>query len=211
MKVAILTTQNQWFVSYAQKLQEQISAEMFFTHEEIEGCYDIVFILSYHRIIPERFLSRHKHNIVVHASDLPCGKGWAPLFWQVLEGKNNIVFSMFEAGSGVDDGDIYMQKTMHLTGYELNASLRRKQAEFTLAMCMDFLANYERLKKPVKQVGEETFYEKRTPKDSELDIDKSIKEQINLLRIVSNEEYPAFFMLDGHKYILKIEEEDANS
>jgi len=88
--------------------------------------------------------------------------------------------------------------------------LRCKQAEFTLAMCIDFLENYESLKKPVKQVGEESFYEKRTPKSSELDIHKSIKEQINLLRIVSNEEYPAFFMLDGHKYILKIEEEDAN-
>ena len=37
---------------------------------------------------------------------------------------------MFEAGSGVDDGDIYMQKTLILTGFELNAELREKQAFF---------------------------------------------------------------------------------
>ena len=37
------------------------------------------------------------------------------------------------------------------------------------------------------------------------DSNKSLKEQFNLLRIVDNINYPAFFELDRHKYILKIE------
>ena len=61
-------------------------------------------------------------------------------------------------------------------------------------------------KNPKKQSGSDTFYAKRNPKDSMIDIDKSIKEQFNLLRIVNNEEYPAFFEIDGNKYLLKIEE-----
>lgn len=61
--------------------------QAFFEHESISENFDIVFILSYHRIIDTQYLAKHKHNIVIHASDLPQGKGWAPMFWQILEGK----------------------------------------------------------------------------------------------------------------------------
>ena len=74
-------------------------------------------------------------------------------------------------------------------------------------MCLEFIDNYEQYKNPLKQQGDETFYKKRTAKDSKLDINKTINEQFNLLRIVDNENYPAFFYKDGKKYILKIEEE----
>lgn len=52
-------------------------------------------------------------------------------------------------------------------------------------------------------MGKESFYPKRSPKDSELDINKSLNEQFNLLRIASNEDFPAFFYKDGKKFILK--------
>jgi len=206
MKVAILTSSNQWFVEYAKLLNHQIqNSKLFFSHEDIKENFDVLFILSYHKIISSDYLLKHKHNIVVHASALPHGKGWAPLFWQILEGENEIPFTMFEASSGVDDGDIYMQRTLELTGFELNAELREKQANFTIEMCSEFLNNYEKYKIPKKQTGEESFYKKRTSKESELDIHKTIKEQFNLLRIVDNENYPAFFEIDGNRYILKIE------
>jgi methionyl-tRNA formyltransferase len=109
---------------------------------------------------------------------------------------------MFEASSGVDNGDIYMQKDLILTGYELNNELRDKQANHTIKMCLEFLDN-NKIRKPQK--GIESFYKKRTAKDSELDINKTIKEQFNLFRIVDNNSYPAFFDIDGNRYILKIE------
>ena len=206
MKIAILTTPNQWFIPYAKKLQKDIiESELFLDHKEINSNFDILFILSYHNIIPQEFLDKNKHNIVIHASALPKGKGWAPLFWQVLEGKKKIPFSMFEASNGVDNGNIYMQKTLKLTGYELNEELREKQANHTIDMCLEFINNYDKYKIPTPQSGDETFYKKRTSQDSKLDIDKTIKEQFNLLRIVNNDEYPAFFEIDGHRYILKIE------
>jgi methionyl-tRNA formyltransferase len=208
MKIAILTTENQWFIPYAQKLQKKIeNSKLFFNHEEIDEAFDIVFILSYHKIIENKFLERNKHNIVIHASALPHGKGWAPMFWQILEGKNEIPFSMFEASIGVDDGEIYMQENLFLTGFELNSELRKKQAMFTIDMCLKFIKNYEIYKISKKQSGEESFYSKRSSIDSELDINKSIEEQFNLLRIVDNKDYPAFFYKNNKKYILKIEEE----
>ena len=212
MKIAILTSPNQWFVSYAQQLQEHINhASLFFEHENISENFDIVFILSYHRIIDTQYLAKHKHNIVIHASDLPQGKGWAPMFWQILEGKNEIPFTMFEASEGVDDGKVYMKKVLNFTGFELNTELRQKQALFIQEMCLDFLKNYDAYKIPCAQEGESTFYPKRSCKDSELDIHKSLYEQFNLLRIVDNEAYPAFFEINGHRYILKIENDNETS
>jgi len=207
MNIAILTSPNQWFVSYVEKLNKEIvNSQVFFDHKKMNGNYDVVFILSYHKIIKQEYLSNNKHNIVIHASALPNGKGWAPMFWQILEGKNKIPFTMFEASEDVDDGDIYMQKTLTLSGYELNYKLRKKQAEFIINMCIDFLDNYDDLEISTKQIGKESFYKKRTAKDSELDINKTIQEQFNLLRIVDNNDYPAFFYKDDKKYIIKIEE-----
>lgn len=206
MQIAILTSKNQWFIPYAKLLQKQIdSSKLYFHHDKITEAYDIVFLLSYHNLVPGKFLQQHKHNIVIHASDLPKGKGWSPMFWQILEGKNEIPFSMFEASTGIDNGDIYMRKTLYLDGYELNHELRDKQANFIIEMCLDFINNYEIYKSPLAQQGDESFYPKRTAKDSKLDINKTLKEQFNLLRIVDNDNYPAFFEIDGHKYLLKIE------
>ncbi|MCV3336735.1 methionyl-tRNA formyltransferase [Campylobacter sp. RKI_CA19_01121] len=203
MKIALLTSPNQWFVPYIKKLQKLIpNSLVFYKHEQIRD-YDIVFILSYHRIISKEFLSKNKNNIVIHASNLPQGKGWAPLFYQVLEGKNEITFTLFEADEKTDNGDIYLQKTLVLNGLELYEELRDKQANFTIKLCLDFLRKFPNITK-IPQKGKESFYPKRTPKDHELDINKTIEEQFNLLRISNNKEFPAFFYKNGKKFIIKI-------
>lgn len=207
MKIAIITSANQWFIPFAKKLQNKIKDSMlFFEHRNVNESFDIVFILSYHKLIEKKYLEKNKHNIVIHASALPLGKGWAPMFWQILENKNKIPFTMFEVDDSVDGGDIYMQRKLQLTGYELNYELREKQANHIINMCLEFINNYHKYKNPLKQEGIETFYKKRTSKDSELDISKSIAEQFNLLRIVDNDNFPAFFYVNEKKYILKIEE-----
>ena len=206
MKIAILTTKIQWFEPYAEELSKKLgNIPIFNNHVDFDGNYDIIFILSYHKIIPQEVLKKNDHNIVIHESLLPKGKGWAPLFWQILEGRGNISFTMIEAIDGVDSGDIYMQKMLELAGNELNEELRDKQAKLTIQMCLEFVNNYEQYKTPVEQCGDESFYAKRSKEDSRLDIDKTIREQFNLLRIVNNDDYPAYFELEGNRYILKIE------
>ena len=207
LKIAILTSPNQWFENYAIELSKRLGKIPLYTnHFDIKEAYDILFILSYHKIIEPVLLDKNRHNIVVHESDLPQGKGWAPLFWQILEGKQEITFSMFEAATGIDSGDIYLQRSLKLTGYELNAELRSKQAELTFKLCAEILDNLHLLQQPKKQICESSLYRKRTPDNSRLDLSKSIGEQFNLLRISSNEDYPAFFEIDSHRYILKVEE-----
>ena len=211
-KIAIVTSVTSWFWPHSEQLRDQLTAkgynaELQSGHEAVSEDAEIVFLLSYFRLVPKKFLDSHPLNLVVHESDLPKGKGWAPLFWQILEGKNEIPVVLFEADEKTDNGRIWLKDFIQLTGYELHDEIRQKQAEKTVEMCLKVLEEKDSIE-PKEQEGEATFYEKRTPANSELDIHKTIDEQFQNLRIASNEDYPAFFIKDGKKYILKIEEEE---
>ena len=76
-------------------------------------------------------------------------------------------------------------------------------------MCEIFFDRFPQiLNKGKVQHGKSSYYNKRGPSDSEIDIEKSILENFNLLRTVDNKRYPAFFCLQGKKYKLQIEKYD---
>lgn len=194
-----------WMVPYAKKLSVLLRGKghevyVLFSHDDVkEG--DVLCLLS----CEDRFndLQLNKHNLVVHESDLPGGKGWSPLTWQVLEGKNIIPVTLIEATENVDSGDIYAKEFIHLEGHELLDEIKNQQGLKTIKLINDFIENYPSVK-ATSQEGESTYYPKRTPKDSKLNINKSIKEQFNLLRVCDNERYPAFFEFKGVNYMIKI-------
>lgn len=197
---------NSWIVPYARKFINKINTnkhqvKIIHKHSEIEKG-DVLVLLSCEKILKN--LSLNKYNLVIHESNLPQGKGWSPLTWQVLEGKNTIPITLFEAAEKVDAGVIYYRDRIELTGLELVDELRDKQAQKTFDLIFKFIHHYPNIKS-TEQQGQSSFYPKRTAKDSELDANKSIKEQFNLLRVCDNEKYPAFFYNNGIKYTLKIE------
>jgi methionyl-tRNA formyltransferase len=176
-------------------------------HDVTELCNgDICFILSFEKILKQEHLNFHRHNIVVHASNLPQGKGMSPVSWQILEGKNNITLTLFEAVEKLDAGKIYFQDYLKLEGHELLNEIHHYMGQKICDMCLNFIQNYPKIiDKGREQIGESTFYRRRYPADSKLDIDKTIREQFNLFRIVDNEKYPAFFEIADHRYVLRIE------
>ena len=166
---------------------------------------DVCFILSYQRIIPANFLSISGNNLVVHASSLPEGKGWSPMSWQILEGKNVIPLSLFEATTGLDDGPIYLQTDIKLTGCELIKEWQQIQAHATIKLCLHWLKNFPNSRSWSKeQQGDESFFPKRSPKDSLLDVNQTIASQFDLIRIVDNESYPLHFNIRGSRYVVKV-------
>lgn len=205
-KVAILyDASNDWISKFFPKDLNDISGytfEFFYDPTKIKN-YEIVFVLGYTRILGPSFLSNNKLAMVVHESNLPEGKGFAPLQWQILEGKNDITFSLIEINHQVDSGDIILQSVLNLNGTELYDELRYKQSKITFDLVKEFLNIYPSFKK-TKQQGKETFYKKRSIKHSELNMDKTLRELFPLLRINNNNEWPSFFKYKGNKYILKI-------
>ena len=170
---------------------------------------DICFYLSYEKIVEKKVLKKFKNNLVIHASDLPKGKGWSPLSWQILKGYKKIIVSLIEAEDKVDSGKIYKQLSKNFSGYELLDQMQSSLRELTSKLCNYAIKNYpQTLKKGKLQKGKETFFQRRFPKDSKLNINQSIKKQFNLLRIVDNDRYPAFFEINGHKYYLLIKSDN---
>ena len=208
MKIFILVDNlNSWALPHAKRLVKKLKSnhEVYLVHDQNKiKNGDIAIFLSCEKIVNPNILKKNDHNLVPHASFLPKGKGWSPLTWQILEGKNNIPITLFEAGEKVDDGVIYDQKIINFEGHELLGEMQEVLGKKINKMIINFLVKYPDIK-GIKQKGKESFYKRRYPKDSQLDINKNIIKQFNLFRIVNNEKYPAFFEYLGYTYTLKIE------
>lgn len=208
LKISLLIDNpRSWFVPYGKELERQLNerGHEVFSVENPQDLPrgDIAFFLSCEKIIKQNLRDRNKHNIVIHASALPKGKGWSPTTWKILEGENEIPLTLFEAVDKVDAGEIYATDTLILEGHELIDEVRQKEGETIIRLALTFVDQYPNIVgKP--QEGSESFYSRRTPKESELDPNKSLIELFNALRVVDNERYPAFFTHRGHTYILKI-------
>lgn len=213
MKINIVVDNpNNWFYERAPEMAKKIrklkhQCSVYTKHSAVKKGSDVTFFLGCEKYITTQTRSKSKYNIVVHASDLPKGKGMSPTTWQILEGKKKIPVTLFEVSDGFDDGDWYVKDSFMLDGTELIDDWQEKLDATIERMVFTFIRKVKNIKAN-KQRGKSTVYKRRRPADSELDVNKSIKEQFNLLRVVDNERYPAFFMHKGKKYIVKIYKED---
>lgn len=164
---------------------------------------NIVFPLSYTKILPESFLQKNELVLIAHPSKLPKDKGFAPLQYQILRNKNKFYMSLIKAAKEVDSGSIYFQNSFVLNGTELSNEIRNVQGIQFLNIIKKFLIKYPNVKSK-KLTGKSNFNKRRYPKDSQLNINKTIKKQFNHLRINDNELYPSFFYYKGQKYIIKV-------
>jgi len=210
MKIQLLVDNKaSWIVPYAEQLcstliQLKHESRLIFRHDEVlEG--DILCLLSCEKVFKN--LSLNKFNLVVHESDLPEGKGWSPVTWQILEGKSTIPITLFEAADTIDSGQIYSQAYISLDGTELLDEIKHKQGAVTQSLILSFIECLPDIKvRP--QSGDETFYPRRRPDDSRLDVHKSLYEQFDLLRVCDNERYPAHFTMRNKEYVIKIYSRD---
>ena len=58
---------------------------------------------------------------------------------------------------------------------------------------------------PRPQVGNPSYYRRRTPADSALDPNASLASQFDLLRVADYHRFPAYMDLRGHRYVITIE------
>lgn len=210
-RIAVVIDNDEWMLPCCEKLVDELvkagdEAQLCREFDDIQQM-DVSFFLSCHHIVSAEVLARSRRNLVVHASPLPAGRGMSPLTWQVLEGKNEIPLCLLEAAEEVDSGNIIYQEQLVLAGHELIDEMRRELGRMSLALCNRFLQESEPPQGEPQQ-GLGSRYPRRTPTDSKLDTDKGIGEQFELLRVVDNQRYPAWFEHRGQCYRLTIEKID---
>jgi methionyl-tRNA formyltransferase len=176
-----------------------------------EGCGltdgDILFLISCSEIIPKDIRDQYKVSLVLHASDLPRGRGWSPHIWELSQGSEVITVTLLEAEDKVDTGRIWKKVTVPVPKHALWSEINHLlfQAEFEL---INFaIKNYHNIQ-PQQQSAAipPTTYLRRTKQHSQIDPYKSIAEQFDLIRMCDPNRFPAFFNFLGKRYLLKVEE-----
>lgn len=167
---------------------------------------DILFLISCTEIVRPEDRANYRACLVLHASDLPRGRGWSPHIWEIVGGATSITVTLLEAADIVDGGRIWKKTHVpvprHALWDEINELLF--DAEFEL---LDFaIAHFDEVE-PVAQSSEfsATYHPRRTPDDSRIDPHATIESQFDRIRVCDPERYPAFFDLHGHRYRLTVE------
>ncbi len=164
---------------------------------------DVLFAISCTEILTKEQRDKYQVCCVLHESDLPKGRGWSPLAWQILDGNDKIVICLIEMADSVDTGDIFDRWLVTLEGHELYGEIHSKIVKAKLQLIDRFL---EALPTRTKQEGEATYYDRRRPHNSELDVSLSIADQFDLLRIC-DPRFPAYFKMRGHTYKVTVEKQ----
>ena len=155
---------------------------------------EILFLVSCSEIINATDRAAYRACLVLHASDLPLGRGWSPHIWQILNDVNIIIISLLEVDDELDSGDIWKKIKINIPKSALFDVINELifKAEMEL---MDFaLENLYNISPSKQATIQASYWPKRSPKDSEIDIYKSVDEQFNLIRVSDPKRFPAFFL-----------------
>lgn len=170
---------------------------------------DILFLISCSEIVGVADRSSYRATLVLHASDLPRGRGWSPHIWQLIGGADEITLSLLEAADKVDSGRIWRKLKIsvpkHALWDEINECIF--DAEITL---IDFaVREFEGVCPTVQDPAiKPSYYPRRVPADSQIDPSQNIASQFDKIRVCDPYRFPAFFELHGKKYKLILEKID---
>jgi len=119
-KITILVDNESWIDPYAKKLVDILKiknydAKLVNEHTLVQEGW-INFMLGCVSLASSQTLLKNKYNLVVHESNLPDGKGHAPMAWQILDGKLRIPICLIEASNKADAGNIWLKDVIELNG-----------------------------------------------------------------------------------------------
>lgn len=210
MRISVLCSDeqhpvNEYLYSWISKRRNSHNIELVRRKNDLSGG-DILFLVSCSEVLNATDRGAYQASLVIHASDLPQGRGWSPHIWQIIEGAEEITLSLLEAGDKVDSGRIWKKIRIpipkHALWNEINESLFA--AEIKL---LDFAIQEFGKAAFIEQDAsiEPTYYPRRSPADSQIDPRLSIVSQFDKIRVCDPHRFPAFFELHGQRYKLVLE------
>tara|TARA_B100000795_G_C22741180_1_gene415427 strand:+ start:445 stop:1113 length:669 start_codon:yes stop_codon:yes gene_type:complete len=163
--------------------------------------FDLIVPWNYQKIIKS-----HYSNIVVfHSSDLPKGKGWAPIFNAFDRELDEYVISAILLDKHVDSGDIISKAKFKMRNTYTAEFVRVVDEEVTIMMIAQILKKFKgKGLVGVKQdVSKSTYNKKRYLKDNKININSNLKKLISILK-GCEKNHPAFFEYNGDEFIISI-------
>lgn len=167
---------------------------------------ELLFLISCSEKVNRSITQKFAHAMVIHASDLPLGRGWSPHIWEIITGVDQLIVSLIDASDSVDCGDIYKKIRVRIPKSSLWSDINHLLFEAEIQLIDFAIENFGKLKKhPQSLEPKPTYYRKRLPSDSEIDPEKSIAEQFDLIRVCDPVRFPAYFNHRGVRFKLILE------
>ncbi len=181
-------------------------------HEElrhIDRKLDLGVLLGYSHIVPADCLKRPKHGFILfHSSDLPQGRGWAPIY-NTITRKLPLTQTLLFATANIDSGPIIAKASHPLEGKELEQEVRYIDDQLTLALLKDALEPI--LSGDVRPCdqneAEATRWPRRCPADSAVDARKPLEQLIDHIRALPPQA-DAFFDYQGRRFYITLKTRD---
>lgn len=199
---------NAYLNAWAQEVNDSHNITIVRTRGELTSG-DFLFLISCSELIKAEHKANYRHTLVLHASDLPKGRGWSPHIWDLIEGHETITLSLLEAEDKVDSGRIWLKRHISIEKTAIWRDVNRLLFEAEINLMNEALTNHQAIK-PYQQSSdiEPTYRRKRTPEDSRVNPALSLADQFNLIRMCDPDRYPAWFEMYGQKYRLVLERID---
>lgn len=165
--------------------------------------YDLIIFWAYRRIVQN--VGNKRNIILFHSSDLPKGRGWAPLYYAFSRKDKYYTISGILPADKVDSGEIIVKARFQIKDYYTAEMIRKWDYEIGLMLIRDILINFDQRElSGIPQDGEASYYERRQPKDNEIPLNKPLNDLIPHLR-GCEERHPAFFYYNDVRYNIRIE------
>ena len=173
----------------------------------IDSSFDIIFASGIYSLIEDGYLKLPAYGIRgFHETSLPGGRGNSPIQWTIENKRTNLTITAFKFVKGMDTGDYIYQYNISVSNSDTLVELEEKR-KAGIQEC--FAAIIDEMEHGClvlrKQTGGVSISPKRTPSDSELDVNKTLIELWDKIRVCDNEKFPAFFRVNNKKIILKYE------
>ncbi|MBK6365637.1 MAG: formyl transferase [Saprospiraceae bacterium] len=132
---------------------------------------DIIFAVGFSQLLNNEWLSLAPMGCIgFHPTNLPAGRGRAPIAWSILENEKAAA-NFFLIGSGADDGPVFVQESFDITKDDDAESIVPKLKEAIETALNRWLPELKKgIFNPLKQdESKATYYGKREPCDSLID------------------------------------------
>ena len=169
---------------------------------------ELIFFVGWSWLVDKDIVNKFT-CICLHPSPLPKYRGGSPLQHQIINGEKNSAVTLFKMDESVDKGPIVCQEKISLDGNldEIFARIIEK-GKIGLSKIIDLFLNEENIKGFPQDESKATYYERRTPEQSEIklsDFEKYTSEELkNKIRALQDPYPNAFIMCkDGSKLFLQ--------
>lgn len=204
----VIATIKSWNITNVERIKRQFPQHRFFVATKREDLTlqwlktinpEFVFFPHWSWIIPPQIYNTFS-CVVFHMTDLPYGRGGSPLQNLIVRGIYQTKISAIKVDGGLDTGDIYLKEPIDISCGNADQILAHI-SEIVFSIMIPKLIQNRIAPRP--QVGEIVTFKRRTPEESMMPENLSIRQRYDFIRMLDGEGYPnAFIQVHGKKVFL---------